>query len=1103
MAWLQNYFMMDTSQVTLLDGQHDDLLMLLSVLIAVGAAYIALTLADSSKSRNMQGMRQLSILSGAIVLGAGVWAMHFIGMMAFQLPIPVHYHVGVTFFSMLPSLLAAWYALNLLSNHSITAAHLMQGGIVVGAGIGLMHYTGMAAMMLDAELRYHPVWFVLSVFVAVVLAILALWISFGLRSHLKLPSYQLRLIAALVMGLAISSMHYTAMHAALFVGAAPDSTIVDEQMQTNLALLVAMVTTVIGLLVAGLNALVGYRKMYTKSHVTASRLQAIFDTAVDGIITISETGEILSYNAAAERILGYKEKEVLGCNVSMLTPEPHRSQHHSYLKNYLRTGEAKIIGTGREVEAVHQDGHLVPIRLAIGESRLHDRSTFVGFITDISERRAMEDALQQREAQYRTLMANIPGTTFRCRVDQEWSAVFVSDAIETLTGWPTTAFMSNQVSLGRLIHPDDLPNIESTMQQAMAQRHSYNIEYRIRHRDGQYRWVSESATGVWQQDKLQFIDGVLLDLTDRKRMELELVSAKNRAEQAAEAKSAFLANMSHEIRTPMNAILGFTDLLLETKLQPEQKQHLSTVRDSARSLLSLLNDILDTAKLESGATEFEVTDFSLRAICELVISSFKVNADKKGLTLTLDYPESVSDFFRGDGLRVQQIITNLVSNAVKFTEQGHVRLEVAHDGKNLIISVHDTGIGISKDRLEKIFDPFSQADASVTRRYGGTGLGTTISRQLALRMKGTLEVASEEGKGSVFTLSLPLLVGEPIQPKFGQQAEPALPSLRILAADDVPQNIQLLQGLLTRRGHQVDTATDGKQALEQAMAKQYDIVLMDVHMPEMDGHSATEALRSWEQAQHRARLPVIALTASIMDDDRKRAQAAGMDGFATKPIDALLLMQEIAHVLGVQATPQPDVQTEKAELSADACIATDLIDWQRGCQLWDSPSQYWLAIQSFIDEPRNQPSALPSADRLDAADIKDYSHRLRGGAANLALPRLAAIAANLEGSSLQDYQQLIEPLKQCLQQTRVALQQFKPDRDDAQNMLGNSAAETDLDIHQLIEKLQQGEAPATELEALESFIPADLYVRMVTAVHDFEPERAAELLKAHLSSKQE
>ncbi|AVI61518.1 PAS domain S-box protein [Halomonas sp. GFAJ-1] len=1093
----QHFFLTDPSQVALLHGHHNHGLMVLSILIAAGAAYVALALADSAKSRNMRNMRQLPILSGAIALGAGVWSMHFIGMMAFQLPIPVNYDFAVTIFSMLPSFIAAWYTLNLLSRGTINSTRLILGGVVVGSGIGLMHYSGMAAMMMDAELRYNPWWFALSIMVAIGLAMLALWISFGLRERLKLRSNQVRLIAAAVMGLAISSMHYTAMHAALFVGFVPDNISIDGHAQSNLALLVALVAIVIGLLVAGLNALVGYRRLYMKSSETTARLQAIFDTAVDGLITISEEGIILSYNKAAERILGYKAEQVVGCNVSVLTPEPHRSHHDNYLKHYLHTGDAKIIGTGREVEAVHQDGHIVPIRLAIGESKLHGRSTFVGFITDISERYAMEKALQQREEQYRTLMANIPGSTFRCRDDAHWSVVFVSEAIEKLTGWTAHEFMSGKVSFSGLIHPDDIPNIKENLQHAMDEKRSYSIEYRMRNKEGQYRWVSESATGVWVEDELQFIDGVLLDLTDRKLMEQDLVTAKNRAEQAAEAKSAFLANMSHEIRTPMNAIIGFTDLLLDSQLEREQKQHLTTVRSSARSLLSLLNDILDTAKLESGATELETADFSLRSICELLTSSFKITADKKGLELHLDYPDSVSDFFQGDGLRVQQIITNLLSNAVKFTEQGEVLVKVRHDENMVHISVHDSGIGISKDRLEKIFDPFSQADASITRRYGGTGLGTTIARQLAARMKGRIEVDSKEGRGSIFTVSLPLPIGKPVQPQLDQQPEPDLPPLHILVADDVPQNVQLLQGMLQRRGHQVDTATDGKQALERSTAERYDIVLMDVHMPNMDGHTATKAIRSWEQEQGHPRLPVIALTASIMEQDREQAHAAGMDGFATKPIDASLLMQEIARVIGLQAAQKPVPQTPVADSKKT------LIDWQRGTQLWGDVQQHWQAIKTFIAEPRNQPSVLLATGQPTLVDIKSYGHRLRGGAANLALTKLVAIATELEQANLEKHKHFIKQIEQCFEEIEQALQQNRPDTSESSAPdAATPASATELDVEQLIKQLQQGEAPAQKMQALEQRVPAELYSRLIEAVNNFEPEQAAALLAEYMSSNE-
>ncbi|MCH8498157.1 MAG: PAS domain S-box protein [Marinobacter sp.] len=1176
-------------------------------------------MAASARSSALPGIRRLHLISGAIALGAGVWSMHFIGMLAFQLPVSVSYDTFMTMVSMVPSLLAAWCALALLSNRTITPRNLMVGGLLVGVGIGTMHYAGMEAMVMSAELRYDPLWFAISVLMAALLAMLALWISFGLRQRLALPGYQVRLIAGAVMGLAISGMHYTAMHAALFVGDASLAEVVDEQQQFNLAVVVAIVTIIIGLLITALNTLVRYRELYRRSRETTSHLEAIFDTAVDGLISISDRGIILSYNKAAERILGYPASWAIGRNVSVLTPEPHRSKHDSYLRNYLTTRQAKIIGQGREVEAQHRDGHLVPIRLAIGESRIGGISTFVGFITDITERRALESAMQEREAQYRTLIGNIPGVTFRCRADNNWSAIFVSEAVEKLTGWSAENFTSGKVTFAELLHDDDLDYIESVMAPALEKRVPYTVEYRMRHKDGAYRWVSESATGVWEQDALKWIDGVMLDITDSKRrnaefesllravddatgvcemdacgrirkantkytrllgyeegelvgksfgmfipeggpdarymetvweriragelvhgeflrlgkdgearwlrsslspvsnpldgnltvielatdlterrkMELELVDAKTRAEQAAEAKSAFLANMSHEIRTPMNAIIGFTDLLLDSSLAQDQRQHLTTVRNSARSLLSLLNDILDTAKLESGVAELERADFSLQSICEHLITTFGISAAKKGLHLALRYAEDAPVYLNGDALRVQQVLTNLISNAVKFTERGEVTVEVRRPstGYGVEVAVRDTGIGISADRLDAIFDPFSQADASMTRRYGGTGLGTTISRQLVGLMGGSITVESEEGIGSVFTVSLPLQPGKPVASMVDGVAEPVLPAMRILVADDVQQNLQLLDAILQKRGHTVVTVENGEQAVEFYSKGSYDLVLMDVQMPVMDGHTATRAIREWEQANEREPVPIVALTASVLEHDRSAALNSGMSGFATKPIDVSALMNEIARVVGVEVT-----DTREGVMSA---TETAVIDWIKGEQLWGSRAAHEKAIRVFIGDLKNRPDTIfPLIDR-DANLAPLTAHRIRGAAANLCLvalsQKLAELEALLLAGEIERGEAVAGQAQACFEDVMAGLSAAMATSESVKDA-GSSKLDIEtlrVVIGQLIDQLEHGEVPAQALDQLGGSLPGEFLSQVRSAVENFELEEAAELLRSY------
>lgn len=983
-AILSQFFLFrDGAPTLLLIGNYQPWLVFLSFVVASLTSSLALQVAGMAQRVESRMHRQLIVWSGAAAMGGGVWAMHFVGMLAFQLCTEVRYSTGVTALSMVPSLLASWVALNLLSRGRMTHWQLALGGLLVGAGIGAMHYTGMAAMRLNAQLRYDPGWFAASIVVAVLLAMLALWIRFGLEGRLR--QAHAVILGGMVMGGAIAGMHYTAMGAARFIGQAAENCVGFISGNGVLALAVTVVTLAISALTAGATGLLSYRRLNQELRAQQSRMQAMLDTAVDGVITIDGRGVIRSFNQAAERLFGWSGDEVIGRNVSMLMTEADIDR-------------ATVMGVGRDVLGKHRDGRPLPIRLAIGRVEQPGEALFVGFVSDISERKKMEQALRDSEQQYRSLMANSPGVNFRRRVDADARLILISDAVQSLTGWPARDFLDDRRRFGPLIHADDRLRIDAAIDQAIALDQPYSVEYRLHARAGEERWVSETGRGVRDAEgRLQWVDGVMLDITESKQLQRALEDAKVRAEQAAAAKSAFLANMSHEIRTPMNAILGFTELLLETTLTDSQRKHLGTVRGSARSLLGLLNDILDTAKLDRGAVELERVDFSMRAVCEQTLASLGLLAQRKGLALQLDYPGDEAQFFQGDPLRIQQVLLNLVGNAIKFTEQGVVTLRMRterNERKEVRLSVIDTGIGIAPDRLQRIFDPFAQADASTTRRFGGTGLGTTISRQLVERMGGRIAVDSTLGEGSCFDVWLPLPAGAPVQVDLGaaEGSHLGLPPLRLLVADDVVENSELMQVMLSHHGHRVRLVGNGLEALQAFEDEPFDVVLMDVHMPELDGLGAARQIRELEIERALPRTPIIALTASVLEEDRQAALAAGMDGFATKPVEWPRLIAELARVLGLQPIEAPTAVTLAAEPVDDA-----VLNCEHGMHLWGGADAWQRALRRFAAEQADGPqrlAALLAAENW--LDARALTHRWRGAAGSLALPAMLAAAPPLE-----------------------------------------------------------------------------------------------------------
>jgi PAS domain S-box-containing protein len=998
-------------------GTFTPSLVLLSILVAIFSSWMGLQIVGQAQAAGTRGLRAAMLASGSLALGCGVWSMHFIGMLAFSLCTAIDYDRDITLLSVLPSLGASYVALSIISRRRLTTGSLLMGGLLVGAGIGAMHYTGMAAMRMSLDLRYDPLMFGLSIVVAVVLATLAIWIRFGLRTlRIHLHQRVRGAISASVMGCAIAGMHYTGMAAARFVGELPPGS-TPGQSSTFLALAITLITVAFTILVMSANGLLRYRELFRQQGESESWMRALLTTTVDGVVTVDRDGVIHEFNASAERIFGWTRGEIVGRNIRVLMADTQRSEQDGLL-NYLRTENATIPGKGSEVIAVRKDGGTVPIRRALGHARLAERDLFVLFITDISERRAIMQALRDSEQQFRSLIGNIPGISFRSSMAFDAPPVFVSDGIERLAGYPASDFVGARRTrtLGSLICAEDRAGVAAEIARSVADLSAYQVEYRLQHADGSVRamWEHGAVTQDESDPAIRWIDGVILDISERRQMEQELRQAKEKAEQAAAARASFVANMSHEIRTPMNAILGFTDVLLDTELDAGQRRHLDTVRKEGRSLLRLLNEILDTAKLDKGAVELEPDDYSLLGLIDELASTFGGNARGKGLAIDIVYDPALPAWLHGDELRMRQILGNLLDNAIKFTAAGTVGLHAGVRQGQLHIAVQDTGIGIAPERLDAIFDPFTQADASMTRRFGGTGLGTTISRQLVALMGGKIWAESTPGQGTTFHVTLPLEPARNAPSQRGERTDYPLPPLHILAADDVPQNLELLSLLLAKRGHTLDTACDGAQAVEMSAARRYDVILMDMQMPKMDGLAATRAIRAREPAGQAPALPVVAMTASVLAAHREAAAAAGMQGFATKPVDWHALSHEIARVLQLPLL-------ETASPRADAAPRQRVLNQKAGLQRWSGQETiYQQALHRFAaeygDAATKLGKLLASASDARLDDAQAWCHKIRGVAANLGLEQLTATLAQIEklcGSPQRDAATLNTELTQA------------------------------------------------------------------------------------------
>lgn len=372
----------------------------------------------------------------------------------------------------------------------------------------------------------------------------------------------------------------------------------------------------------------------------------------------------------------------------------------------------------------------------------------------------------------------------------------------------------------------------------------------------------------------------------------QLIDATKVAERATLSKTSFLANMSHEIRTPMNGVMGVASLLLDTSLKPEQKELVEIIRKSGDSLLEIVNDILDVSKIEAGELSLESINFSLRDTVYDIINLLTIKANEQGVDLRVEFVGDVPEFYFGDSGRVRQIIINLMGNSVKFTNKGYVLLKIRHEdieGKSakLFFEVEDNGIGIPEDKLDYIFNKFTQAEESTTRKFGGTGLGLAICKNLTHMMNGNIGVKSKLGEGSTFYFDITLPYGQPVEKTNIAKESGTLvmfPNLRVLIVDDMKLNMMLVARILNKHGCKTQTAENGKEALEAVKNNEFDIIFMDCHMPIMDGYEATTAIREFENEQSRRHTPIIAITADAMKSNQRRCFASGMDDFLNKPI---------------------------------------------------------------------------------------------------------------------------------------------------------------------------------------------------------------------------
>jgi len=703
---------------------------------------------------------------------------------------------------------------------------------------------------------------------------------------------------------------------------------------------------------------------------------AVIDAALDCIIMMDEDGIVVEFNPAAEATFGYSRAEAVGSLLAdLVIPSDLQEAHHTGMRRYLSTGEAKVVGQRVEVPARNKAGHSLLVELAISPVEFDGRKFFSAYLRDITTAKAAEQQLRASEERLQSLFQLSADAIIV--LDANAKIMEVNQAASEKLGFDQSALVGRQISD---FYPADQRRDASQAFAQVGTSGTARVEMDFVNAAGERLFMEVVGSQIMTPDG-PIYHGIARDISARVATENSLREAKENAEKANRAKSDFLANMSHEMRTPLNGILGSLSLLDRGPISPDNMRFVSAAERSAETLLTLIDDLLDLSRIEAGELDLEFVAFNPRDLIVIVEDVFGPAAKEKGVALNTDV-NVTSTNLSADAGKVRQVLLNLIGNALKFTQRGQIDISVREESEQLSFTVRDTGIGISKADQVLLFDRFKQVDSSQSRVHGGAGLGLAICRELVELMGGEINVESEPGQGSVFSFTVPLVQMSDVTPVVTAD-EDKYTNLtgRVLIAEDSQTNAMVAIELVKRLGLDFEHVTDGAAAVDAALNKSFDAVLMDVSMPNVDGITATRILR--ERGYDK---PIIAMTAHALQGDRDRALESGMSGYVTKPIRPDALRTELENWLASGVSP---AMNDAAKDQTGGGLDRPAIQ-----ELWAGDEiTYSKIAQIFLEELDWR---LPGLKEASTTEVEHNAHSLKGAAANIGATHLSSLATQLE-----------------------------------------------------------------------------------------------------------